>query len=85
MTPLESEKRKIGFKGVEGKELTVFKLHADNADTTDELPTHFYEFTWDNQSNAMHRMISVVHDRKRVLNLTATAPENWSGRTFLYN
>ena len=56
------------------KALSSFKLLADTADFINETPAHFLEFSWDNQGNAMHQMICIMHDNGNVLNLTATVP-----------
>lgn len=56
------------------KALTSFKLLADNADSINDLPAHYLEFSWDNQGTAMHQMIFIIHEKENVLSLTATVP-----------
>jgi hypothetical protein len=58
------------------KELPRYNLHIDAAVTVDRRPAQFLEFTWENQGNAVHQMMGVVHDKGLVLTLTATVRGN---------
>ena len=56
------------------KELASFTLLADKADSINELPAHYLEFTWNNQGTAMHQIIMILNNNRNMLNLTATVP-----------
>ena len=66
----------LNQKSILSKELTGFKILADNPDTINGLPAHFLEFTWNNQGNAMHQMIFIIISDGSALNLTSTVPGN---------
>jgi hypothetical protein len=55
------------------EKLTGFKLITDIAAIIDRRPAHFIEFIWDNQGNPLQQMVCVIHDKERVVSLTATA------------
>jgi hypothetical protein len=55
------------------EKLTGFKLITDIAAIIDRRPAHFLEFIWDNEGNPLHQMVCVIHDKERVVSLTASA------------
>jgi hypothetical protein len=66
----------LNQKSILTKELTGFKILADNSDTINGLPAHFLEFTWNNQGNTMHQMLFIINNSGSVLNLTSSVPGN---------
>jgi hypothetical protein len=58
------------------KELTGFQAHADNPDSIDGLPAHFFEFSWQNNGIQTQQMVMVINLDGQVLSLTGTIPGN---------
>lgn len=56
------------------KELPKFSPLADDPDTLDERPAHFFEFTWNSHGGLLHQMMIVTCIEDRVFSLTATVP-----------